>query len=195
MNPSPTKLDDRAITNRVERFDPARHDGSRFSCGNPALDEYVHNTVARDEAQHTAATYVLIDAAALSTPHRVFGYYTLNSFSFPRKQARRRDRDRRLGGYDPVPAVLIGRLALDRDFQRRGLGSALLTSALIKILTIREEIGAAVVVVHAIDDAAASFYEHQGFTRFRDQPRHLYYPLVTFKGSVGGVEETGNETR
>ena len=184
MNPSPTKLDDGAITNRVERFDPARHDVSRFSCGNPTLDEYLRNTVARDEAQHTAATYVLIDTAPTSTLHRVFGYYALNSFSFPRRQARRRDRDRHLGGYDPVPAVLIGRLALDRDFQGRGLGSALLSSALMQILTIRESIGVAVAVVHAIDDAAAAFYEHQGFTRFRDQPHHLYYPMVTFEAAL-----------
>lgn len=184
MNPSPTKLNDGAITNRVERFDPARHDVSRFSCGNPALDEYLHNTVARDEAQHTAATYVLIDAAVRATSYRVFGYYTLNSFSFPRLQIRRRDRDRHLGGYDPVPAVLIGRLALDRDIQGRGLGSALLTSALIQIFTIRERIGVAVAVVHAIDEAAAAFYEHQGFTRFRDQPHHLYYPMVTFEAAL-----------
>jgi GNAT superfamily N-acetyltransferase len=184
VNPSPTKLDDGAITNRVERFDPVRHDVSRFSCGNPALDEYVRNTVARDEAQHTAATYVLIDTAAPSMPHRVFGYYTLNSFSIPRRQARRRDRDRHLGSYDPVPAVLIGRLALDRDFQGRGLGSALLTSALTQILTIREGLGIAVAVVHAIDDTAAAFYEHQGFTHFRDQPHHLYFPLATFEAAL-----------
>jgi GNAT superfamily N-acetyltransferase len=187
VNPSPTKLNDRAITNRVERFDPARHDVSRFSCGNPALDEYLHNTVA----QHTAATYVLIDAAVQTTSHRVFGYYTLNSFSIPRRQARRRDRDRHLGGYDPVPAVLIGRLALDRDFQGRGLGSALLTSALIQILTIRERMGVAVAVVHAIDDAAAAFYEHQGFTQFRDQPHHLYYPLVTFEAALASARSSG----
>ena len=80
--------------------------------------------------------------------------------------------------------MLIGRLALDRDFQGRGLGSALLTSALIQILTIRESIGVAVAVVHAIDDAAAAFYEHQGFTRFRDQPHHLYYPMVTFEAAL-----------
>jgi GNAT superfamily N-acetyltransferase len=191
VNPSPSKRDDGAITNRVERFDPARHDVSRFSCGNRVLDEYLHNTVARDEAQHTAATYVLIDAAVQTTSHRVFGYYTLNSFSIPRRQARRRDRDRHLGGYDPVPAVLIGRLALDRDFQGRGLGSALLTSALIQILTIRERMGVAVAVVHAIDDAAAAFYEHQGFTQFRDQPHHLYYPLVTFEAALASARSPG----
>lgn len=81
--------------------------------------------------------------------------------------------------------MLIGRLALDRDFQGRGLGGALLTSALMQTLKIREGLGVAVVVVHAIDDAAAAFYEHQNFTRFRDVPHHLYYPLATFAAALG----------
>ena len=184
MSPPTTDLGGGAITPIVERFDPARHDVLGFTCGNPALDDYIHTTVERDEAQHTAATYVLIDPAVETTSHRVFGYYTLNSFSFPKQQARRRDRDRHLGGYDPVPAVLIGRLALDAEFQGQGLGSALLFAALRRILIIREGLGIAVAVVHAIDDAAAAFYEHQGFTRFRDQPHHLYYPMVTFEAAL-----------
>jgi GNAT superfamily N-acetyltransferase len=83
-----------------------------------------------------------------------------------------------------VPALLIGRLALDTAFQGQGLGSVLLISALNTILTFRESIGVAVVVVHALDDEAATYYEHQGFTRFRDEPNHLYYPLATFEAAL-----------
>jgi hypothetical protein len=79
------------------------------------------------------------------------------------------------------------------------LGSVLLVSALVQILSIREQLGIAVVVVHAIDDVAAAFYEHQGFTRFRDEPRHLYYPLATFEALIAesssrSVEESGRES-
>jgi hypothetical protein len=45
-------------------------------------------------------------------------------------------------------------------------------------------LGVSAVAVHSIDDAAASFYEHHGFTRFRDEPGHLYYPLATFEASL-----------
>ena len=188
MRSSRTDSDAEAILNQAERFDPARHDASGFSCGSPLLDDYIRRIIARDEAQHTAAAYVAIRPQPSSKPHRVFGYYTLSSFSFPRRQAKRRDRDKHLGQYDPVPAVLIGRLALDREFQGRGLGGALLASALIQVLKIRENLGVAVVVVHAIDEAAAAFYEHQGFIRFRDEPNHLYYPLATFAAGIGGPE-------
>lgn len=175
--------DDRFVP-RIERFDASRHDTASFTCGNATLDLYVQTTITRDEHQHTAAAYVLVDPAA---PSRVLGYFTLNSFAFARGQARRRDRDRSLGGYDPVPAVLIGRLALDRSVQGQGLGSVLLVFALDRVLAIRDAIGVAVVIVHAIDDAAASFYEHHGFTRFRDEPHHLYYPLATFAASLGAI--------
>ncbi len=188
MSLSPEERGAGALLNRVERFDPARHDVSEFSCGNSVLDGYIRTTVTRDEAHYPAAAYVAISPQRSSGPQRVFGYYTLNSFSFPRRQARRRDRDKYLGGYDPVPAVLIGRLALDQDFQGRGLGGALLTSALMQVLKIRENLGIAVVVVHAIDDAAAAFYEHLGLTSFRDEPHHLYYPLATFVAGANGPE-------
>jgi GNAT superfamily N-acetyltransferase len=140
--------------------------------------------VERDEAQHTAVTYVLVSAQASEHPTRIIGYFTVNSFTLTRKQARRRDRDKHLGSYDPVPAVLIGRLALDSAFQGQGLGNALVVSALNTVLSIRESLGVAVVVVHALDDDAAEFYEHQGFTRFRDEPNHLYYPLATFEAAL-----------
>lgn len=84
-----------------------------------------------------------------------------------------------------MAAVLIGRLALDREFQGRGLGGALLTSALVQVLKIRETLGIAAVVVHTIDESAATFYERQGFTRFRDEPTHLYFPLSVFALRLG----------
>lgn len=170
----------------VERFSHDRHDTSRFACGNLILDAYVRETLTRDEAQHTAAAYALLRAADTAEPRRVIGYFTLSSFSLAKRQARRRDRDKHLGGYDPVPAVLIGRLALDLEFQGQGLGGALVIAALVEILAIRERLGVSVAVVHAIDEAAAQFYEHRGFTRFRDEPHHLYYPLATFEALLAG---------
>jgi GNAT superfamily N-acetyltransferase len=176
---------------RVERYDPNLHDQSGFSCGNPALDAYVQYALARDEDHHTAAGYVLVDTGDPADRRRVIGYFTLNSFGLPKKQARRRDRDKVLGIYDPVPAVLIGRLALDARFQGQELGNALLATALKQVLAIRESLGVTVAVVHAIDEQAAQFYEHFGFTPFRDEPYHLYYPLKTFEATLTEVDELG----
>ena len=170
----------------VERFDPSRHEVATFTCGNAALDVYIHTTILRDEEEHTAAGYVLVEPFRDS---EVVGYFTLSSYAFSRRQARRRDRDKHLGGYDAVPAALIGRLAVATTAQGHGVGSVLLYSALVQVLRIREHVGISVVVVHAIDDAAAKFYEHNGFTPFRDEPHHLYYPLATFEASLLDAEK------
>jgi GNAT superfamily N-acetyltransferase len=181
----PCELRSASISPIVERFDRSRHDVLGFACGNPTLDHYIQQTVIRDEDDHTAAAYVLVSPAQPGTSRRVIGYYTLSSFALSKGQTRRRDRDKYLGAYEPVPAALIGRLALDAEFQGRGLGSVLLSAALGRVLIIREALGIAVAVVHAIDEAAAAFYEHQNFTRFRSEPNHLYYPLATFVAGIG----------
>ena len=173
-----------AIQTIVERYSTEFHIVSDFSCGNASLDDYIRIHQERDENDHTAVTFVLVDREATSSPKPIIGYFTLNSFTLPRLQARRRDRDKYLGRYDPVPAVLIGRLALDARFQGRGLGNTLLLAAFMKVLRIRDEIGIAVVVVHAIDEAAAAFYQHHGFTQFRDEPFHFYYPLATLESGL-----------
>jgi GNAT superfamily N-acetyltransferase len=165
-------------------FDADRHDATEFTCGNDSLDTYLHVTMPRDLSQRSAVAYVLIDPLHAS---QIVGYFTLSSFSFSRRQARRRDRDRFLGQYDPVPAVLIGRLAVALAQQGKGIGSVLLYSALIQVLRIRERVGVTAVTVHGIDDAAATFYEHFGFARFRDESRHLYYPLATFEATLATV--------
>lgn len=164
----------------VERFDPIQHDTTRFGCGKRELDSYITETFERDEADRTAVSYVLIDRAEPGPIRRVIGYLTLNSYAFPKRQGRRRDQDRSLGAYGLVPALLIGRLALDAAFQGRGLGSVLIFEALRLALIISQRAGVAGVVVHALDEDAARFYEHQGFTRFRDEPHQLYYPLKAY---------------
>jgi hypothetical protein len=94
-----------------------------------------------------------------------------------------------LNGTATIKAALIGRLAVALAQQRngKGIGSVILYSALVQVLRIRERVGVTAVAVHGIDDAAATFSEHFGFTRFRDESRHLYYPLVTFETPLAMV--------
>ncbi|MCA9876235.1 MAG: GNAT family N-acetyltransferase, partial [Thermomicrobiales bacterium] len=125
--------------------------------------------------------YVWLDADHPEQPQRVLGYFTLSGIAMARRQARRRDRDRFLGAYEPAPGVLIGRLALDVSLQGHGHGGGLMVAAMNQALKLQDLLGVVVVVVHAIDEIAARFYEHQGFERFRDEPLHLYYPLARFQ--------------
>jgi ribosomal protein S18 acetylase RimI-like enzyme len=78
-----------------------------------------------------------------------------------------------------VPAILIGRLAVDRRYRGQGLGRLLLVDALLRSLAISRQVGAMAVVVDAKDDAARSFYEQYGFTRFVDHDNRLFLPMAT----------------
>lgn len=106
--------------------------------------------------------------------NQVAGYYTLSATgialsALPSETAKRVPR------YPLVPAVLIGRLAVDRRFRGRKLGGVLLFDAIRR--TLRSEIAAFAVVVDAKDDAAVVFYERYGFQRFHDLERKLFLPI------------------
>ena len=169
----------KAVQTIIERYSTTLHSASDFSCGNASLDEYIRVHQERDENDHTAVTFVLLDKEAVSSPKQILGYFTSSSFALPRQQARRRDRDKHLGRYDPVPArsprAFSDRWAISRV---RDWEAPLFSRHLRKCFAFREDIGISVVVVHAIDEAAAAFYQHQGFTQFRDEPFHFYYLLA-----------------
>lgn len=150
------------------------YDRAAFSCGAAPLDEYLKRRARQDRDRRVAAVFVM----AGDDPTTIAGYYTLSSLSIelkglPQKVAKRLPR------YPEVPAVLIGRLAIDSRFQGRGLGELLLFDALDRILEHAGEIGAFAVVVDAIDDRAAQFYVRYGFQPFRTRPTRLFLPLAT----------------
>ncbi len=184
MKDPPARASAGAHDPSVERYDRLRHESTYFSCGNPDLDSYLIERLDREEADRAAVAYVLVARSEPETARLVIGYFTLNSFALPKKQARRRGQDKILLSYSSVPAVLIGRLAVDRTHKGAGLGSVLIAAALRRILDLSEALGIAAIVVHAIDEGAARFYEHQGFTPFRDEPSHLYYAVATFERAL-----------
>lgn len=106
----------------------------------------------------------------------IAGYYTLSATSilaadFPGSFLRRLPR------YPSLPGILLGRLAVDSRYQGQGLGRRLLVDALRRAREVTSEIGALVVVVDALHEAAAQFYQGFGFERFEDTPLHLFLPI------------------
>ncbi len=144
-------------------FEPLgrHHNRATFSCGVEALDRHFQQQVGQDQRRGVAAPYVLVPTATRD----VAGYYTLSTFSvvptsLPAELARKPPR------YETVPAILLGRPAVDGRYRGQGLGRLLLVAALLRSLAISQQIGTMVVVVDAKDDAARSFCEQYGFTRF-----------------------------
>jgi GNAT superfamily N-acetyltransferase len=130
------------------------HDVEEFDCDNQELDAWLLHTAPVAALAGTAATYVLCRGS------RAVGYYALAMGSIAHQSAPSR---LRRGMPDPVPVVLLARLALDRSEQGAQLGGYLLVDALRRCVRGGREFGARAVVVDAIDDRATGFYRHFGF--------------------------------
>ena len=155
---------------RVAPLDSAHH-RSTFRSGSEPLDRYFRQQVTQDIRRRVTACFV-----ALTHEDRIAGYYTLASASvlladLPEQLCKKLPR------YPSVPAVRMGRLAVDLEFKGLGLGGALLADALTRV--IRSEIAAYALVVDAKDDTAAAFYRHHGFIETASAPLTLFLPLAS----------------
>jgi ribosomal protein S18 acetylase RimI-like enzyme len=153
-------------------FEPlsATHDRAGFSCGVPALDRYFRELATQDIRRRVSNCFVALDAAG-----KVAGYYTFAATSLPLTELPP-EQAKRLPRYPSFPACLIGRLAVDRGFRRRGLGSLLIVDAIARAM--RAEPAIFALIVDAKDEAAVGFYEHLGFRRFASRPMTLFLPIA-----------------
>ncbi len=147
------------------------HDRNAFDSGSAPLNRYLREQVTQDVRRRVTACFV-----ALNATHQIAGYYTLASASvllsdLPAAIAKRLPR------YPTVPAVRMGRLAIDQNFQGQGLGGALLADALQRAA--QAEIAAYALLVDAKDTHAAAFYQHHGLLALPDTPLTLFLPLAT----------------
>jgi GNAT superfamily N-acetyltransferase len=170
---------------RIEPLDRTHRRGE-FSCGNPSLDEFVRSLASQYEKRKLGRTYV----AVLPNDKKVHGYYTLAAGSvsvqnLPPKVAKKLPKH-------AFPAILLGRLAVDRAAQGRGLGARLLMDALKRCLELSASLGVHVVEVTAIDDAAKNIYLKYGFQLLLDDVRHLHVSLVTLETTAA---RAGGPTR
>ena len=153
------------------------HDRSRFSSGEPALDDWFRLRASQDEKRNVARVFVAVDSDAGGEP-AVIGFYSLSSFtlaldSLPAEIARKLPR------YDAIPAALIGRLARHERVRGQGVGELLLSDAIRRILGVGRSLAVFAIVVDAKDERAARFYEAFGFRPFPLQPRRLFLPTAT----------------
>ena len=156
---------------RCERL-AAHHERSVFCCGVDALDSYFQHQVTQDIRRRVTSCFV----AVTTESNAIAGYYTLASASIPLGDLPA-DLLRRLPRYPTLPAVRIGRLAVDRAYRGRGVGACLLIDAATRAN--RAEQANYSLLVDAKDDAATAFYRHFGFLPFSSNPRILFLPLAT----------------
>jgi len=158
----------------IELLGP-HHDRVSFSCGEPTLDSYIRRQAAQEAWRRVARVFV----AAGDTPGEIAGYYTLSAASFEEDELPM-GMAKRLPHY-PVPAAVIGRLAVDRRRQGRGLGETLLLDAIRRVARASATIAVYAIVVDAKHDRARAFYQRYGFRAFASLPHRLFLPLQTFE--------------
>lgn len=154
----------------------ADHDVSTFRSGQEALDGWLRSHALSSQRMDSARTFVLIQEEA------VVGYFSLTMGSVLRSDAPRQ-LVRGLPGY-PVGVAVLARLAVDAGRQGEGLGGLLLAEALRKAVAAGEAAAARLVVVDAIDDAAARFYAHHGFLAVPEHPMRLYRRIKDIRASL-----------
>ena len=158
---------------RIALLDTARHSRSAFDCGSEPLNRYLQQQATQDARRRFASCFV-----AVTDDNGIAGYYTLASSSVSLIDLPV-DTRKRLPRYPTVPAVRMGRLAVDRRFKGMGLGAALLADALTRAA--RSEIAAHALIVDAKNETALAFYRHHGFIALPDAPLTVFLPLDTVR--------------
>jgi predicted GNAT family N-acyltransferase len=148
------------------------HDRASFTCGVESLDRYLKTQAGQDVRRKANAVFVLGSEAE---PERVLGYYTLCAMAISQGEVPEAAR-KHVPRYPLVSCTLIGRLAVAKDRQGQRLGSILLADALLRAFQSANTVGSSMVVVDALDEAAASFYAAHGFMRLPDSLR-LVMPM------------------
>jgi predicted N-acetyltransferase YhbS len=150
-----------------------------FDSGEESLDRYLADRALTNHLADLGRCYVCVDGDT----DKIIGYYTLSAVAV--EHAALPGKVRR-NAPNPVPAVLMGRLGIDTTAKGSGLGRFLVRDAILSTLAAADRIGVRILLVHALHEHAATFYEKLGFQRSPSDPLHLYLLLADARTSLGG---------
>lgn len=151
----------------------ADHDKATFDCGNAELERYLRQQASQDAKRKVAAPFVMVDSQ-----RQIAGYYTLSAYGI-RSAELPPSIAKKLPRYPLIPATLLGRLAVSREYQGQKLGRLLLMDALYRSWKNTTEVASAGVIAEAIDDSARDFYLHHEFSPVLEHPRKLFIAMGT----------------
>jgi GNAT superfamily N-acetyltransferase len=148
------------------------HKLDTFSCGEPSLDDWLKRRAFKNHASGASRCFVICDG------DEVVGYYSLSAGGISHVDA---PKPMRRNMPDPIPILLLGRLAIDRRYHNQGLGSALLRDAMLRAVAVAGNAGIVAILLHAITDQAKQFYLSRGFVPSPLQPMTLMMTLETVR--------------
>ncbi|MCJ7600808.1 MAG: GNAT family N-acetyltransferase [Desulfobulbaceae bacterium] len=144
------------------------HITDNFDCGVSSLDQWLRRQALKNEASGASRTFVVCFGK------EVVGYYALATGSVVRQEAPGKIK-RKMP--EPIPVMVLGRLAVDRHWQGSGLGSSLLRDALFRTFNVSKQAGVRALLVHALSEDAKAFYLRYGFLESPIDPMTLMLNL------------------
>lgn len=149
----------------------AAHLLADFECGEASLDEWIKRRAWGNQQSGASRTFVVAD-----NDGRVWGYYAMAAGAVSHQTA---TGSVRRNMPDPIPVMVLARLAVDRRAQGTRLGAALLQDAVNRAVAVSHNAGVRALLVHSLDDRAKRFYEHYGFQESPQHPMTLMLRLNT----------------
>ena len=157
---------------RPALLDARRHDREQFNSGEPVLDDWLRRYAGQNRRRDTAATWVIADANDVVVAYASVAMTGIDRSAAPEVLAK--------GSPDPVPALLLGRLAVDHRHSRLGIATALVAYVLATAAELNEKAACRAVVVTALTDKARTWWERLGFRPFApNEPDQLDLYLLT----------------
>lgn len=157
-----------------------KHHRNDFDCGKELLNNYLINQAGQDVKRKLSACFVL---AEMET-NQIQGYYTLSNNSIPLNSFPEQIRKKLPGSYVSIPTTLLGRLAIDKSCQGKGIGKILLIDALKRSYEISKEMGSFAIIVDPIDRDAEAFYKKYDFISLPDSQK-MFIAIRTLKDLFG----------
>jgi predicted N-acetyltransferase YhbS len=152
-----------------------KHNTGAFDCGENSLNEWLKKRALTNQYSGASRTFVVCRAG------QVIAFYALSSGAIFYAQSTGKVK-RNMP--DPIPVVILGRLGVDQTIKGKGIGSALVRDAILKIMVAAESLGIRAVVIHALNNRVKSFYESLGFIPSPTDPMILMATLNDLKASL-----------
>lgn len=149
------------------------HDFSAFDCGEPSLNDWLKRRAFANQVTGASRTFVIA-----GDRNQVLAYYALAAGAVAQADA---VGSVRRNMPDPIPVMVLGRLAVDRTCQGQKLGSALLKDAILRTISVSENVGIRALLVHAINEQARQFYLERGF---QASPANPYTLMIKLAGAA-----------
>ncbi len=157
---------------RPALLDPRRHDRDQFDSGEPTLDEWLRRYAGQNRRRDTAATWVITNAAEVVVAYASISMTGIDRSAAPEVLAK--------AAPDPIPALLLGRLAVDKRYAGVGIGTALALHVLATAAELNQKAACRAVVVTAVSEIARSWWQRLGFHPFDpNKPEELDLYLLT----------------